>query len=50
MGGSLLRLSRDKVIGLLGARNWTSERIEGSIEGQWEHCPEDCTKLNSGTS
>ena len=48
--GFLLRLSAGKVIELLGACNWSSERIEGSVEGQREHCTEDYTKLNSGKS
>ena len=46
----LLRLSADKVIELLEARNWSSERIEGGVEGQSGHCREDYTKLQGGTS
>jgi hypothetical protein len=46
----LLRLSADKVIELLEARNWSSERIEGGVEGQSAHCTEDYTKLKGGTS
>jgi hypothetical protein len=45
----LLRLSADKVIELLEARNWSSERIEGGVEGQSAHCTEDYTKLKGGT-